>query len=191
MISWFRKENSSVSLNVAEAEYITSFSTTCEEIWLRKLMSRIFDMEVDTTVIFCDNQSSIKMKKNMVFQDKSKRMEIQYFYMLWFFMEHRIFCHLYTTLFVTENYYGVHLHVKYSWHKLLKPYRFTTSGASYDVLFFSCTESNNGLFLTKPWDHGGSQTITTTWGALSICNTSCPIWIRIYIEYVVMISIIV
>ena len=43
-------------------------------------MPGIFDMEVDTTVIFCDNQSCIKMKENLVFHDKSKHIEIWYFY---------------------------------------------------------------------------------------------------------------
>ena len=43
-------------------------------------MSRIFDMEVDNTLIFYDNQSCIKMTENLVFHDKSKHIEIQYFY---------------------------------------------------------------------------------------------------------------
>ena len=37
-------------------------------------------MEMDTTVILCDNQSCIKMTKNLVFHDKSKHIEIRYFY---------------------------------------------------------------------------------------------------------------
>ena len=40
--------------------------------------------------------------------------KISNFYMLQFVMEHQILCHLYTSLVVIENYYGVHLHVKYS-----------------------------------------------------------------------------
>ena len=37
-------------------------------------------MKLDTTVILCDNQSCIKMTKNHVFHDKSKHIEIRYFY---------------------------------------------------------------------------------------------------------------
>ena len=76
--------------------------------------------------------------------------EISIFYMIRFVMEHRILCHLYTTLVVTNNYYGVQLHVKYSRYQLPKPYRFTTSEASCNVLCFSHTERKTGLFLTKP-----------------------------------------
>ena len=43
-------------------------------------MSGLFNLELDTTMILCDNQSCIKMTKNPVFQDRSKHIEIQYFY---------------------------------------------------------------------------------------------------------------
>ena len=43
-------------------------------------MSGHFDPEMDTTVILCDNQSCIKMTENPVFHDKSKHIEIWYFY---------------------------------------------------------------------------------------------------------------
>ena len=67
MISWFSRKQSSVSLSMAEAEYIATCSASCEAIWLRKLMSGLFDLEMDTTVILCDNQSCIKMTENLVF----------------------------------------------------------------------------------------------------------------------------
>ena len=44
------------------------------------MMSSLFDLELDTTVIQCDNQSCIKMTENLVFHDKSKHIEIWYFY---------------------------------------------------------------------------------------------------------------
>ena len=37
-------------------------------------------MEVDTSLIFCDNHICIKMTENLVFHDKSKHIEIRYFY---------------------------------------------------------------------------------------------------------------
>ena len=37
-------------------------------------------MELDTIVILCYNRSCIKMTKNPMFHDKSKHIEIQYFY---------------------------------------------------------------------------------------------------------------
>ena len=80
MISWFSKKQSSVALSTAEAEYIAACPASYEAIWLRKLMSGLFNLDLDTTVILCDNQSSIKMTENPMFHDKSKHIEIQYFY---------------------------------------------------------------------------------------------------------------
>ena len=80
MISWFSKKQSNISISTTEAEYIATFSASCEAIWLRKLMSGLFNLELDTTVILCDNQSCIKMTENSVFHDRSKHIEIWYFY---------------------------------------------------------------------------------------------------------------
>ena len=43
-------------------------------------MSRLFNLELDTTVILCDNQSCIKMTENPMLHDRSKHIEIRYFY---------------------------------------------------------------------------------------------------------------
>ena len=80
MISWFSRKQSSVALSTVDADYIATCSASCEAIWLRKLMSGLFNLELDTTVILCDNQSCIKMTENPVFHDRSKRIEIWYFY---------------------------------------------------------------------------------------------------------------
>ena len=69
MISWFSKKQSSVALSIAEAEYIAAWYACCEAIWLQKLMSWLFEVDLDTTVIFCDNQSCIKMTENSVFHE--------------------------------------------------------------------------------------------------------------------------
>jgi hypothetical protein len=43
-------------------------------------LTGLFDLEMEATVILCDNQSCIKMTENTVFHDKSKHIEIQYHY---------------------------------------------------------------------------------------------------------------
>ena len=55
MISWFSKKQSSVALSTVEVEYIAAFSSSCESIWIQKLMSGLFDLEMDTIEILCDN----------------------------------------------------------------------------------------------------------------------------------------
>jgi hypothetical protein len=49
-----------------------------EAVWLWKLLSGLFDNELDATSICCDNQSCIKLSVNPVFHDKSKHIGIKY-----------------------------------------------------------------------------------------------------------------
>jgi hypothetical protein len=80
MISWQIRKQSSISLSTVEVEYIVACSTSCEAIWLRNLLTGLFDLEMRETLILCDNQSYIKMKENHVFHDRSKHIEICYHY---------------------------------------------------------------------------------------------------------------
>jgi hypothetical protein len=80
MTSWQSRKQSSIALSTAEAEYIVACSASCEAIWLRKLLIGLFDLQMEATVILCDNQSCIKMTENHVFHDTSKHIEIQYQY---------------------------------------------------------------------------------------------------------------
>jgi hypothetical protein len=78
MISWQSRKQSSIALSIAEAEYIAACSASCEAIWIQKLLTGLFDLEMRETVILCDNQSCIKMTENIVFHDRSKHIEIHY-----------------------------------------------------------------------------------------------------------------
>jgi hypothetical protein len=69
-----------VALSTAEAEYIAACSASSEVVWLQKLLAGLFDLELEVTCIFCDNQSCIKLSENPVFHDKSKHVEIKYHY---------------------------------------------------------------------------------------------------------------
>ena len=51
---------------------------SCEAIWLRKMLVGLFGQRLRPTVIYCDNQSCIKLTENPVFHDRSKHIEIKY-----------------------------------------------------------------------------------------------------------------
>jgi len=42
MVSWCSRKQKSIVLNSAEAEYMTASTTTCETIWLQKLLVSLF-----------------------------------------------------------------------------------------------------------------------------------------------------
>ena len=67
-----------MALSSAEAEYMATSQASCEAIWLRKLLVGLFGRELRPTMIYCDNQSCIKLSENLVFHDRSKHIEIRY-----------------------------------------------------------------------------------------------------------------
>jgi len=77
-ISRMSRKQKSVALSTAEVEYIVASMASCEADWLRKLFSEIFGHVLDTTVIYCNNQSGIRLSKNLVFHDCSKHIDIRY-----------------------------------------------------------------------------------------------------------------
>jgi hypothetical protein len=80
MISWQSRKQSSISLSTTKVEYIVACSSNCEAIWLQKLLTDLFELEMRETLILCDNQSCIKMTENPVFHDRSKHIRIRYHY---------------------------------------------------------------------------------------------------------------
>ena len=44
VITWFSRKQSCMALNMANTEYIIACSASCEAVWLRKLLSDLFDL---------------------------------------------------------------------------------------------------------------------------------------------------
>eukprot|EP00253_Pinus_taeda_P019921 PITA_19921 len=77
-VSWYSRKQRSVALNSLEAEYMATSLAACEAIWMRKIMVGLFRSHLEPTVIYCDNQSCIKLSTNPVFHDRSKNIDIRY-----------------------------------------------------------------------------------------------------------------
>jgi hypothetical protein len=56
MISLQSRKQFSIAPSTAEVEYIVSCSASCEAIWLQMLLTDLFDLDMEATVILCDNQ---------------------------------------------------------------------------------------------------------------------------------------
>ena len=82
MISWFSRKQSCVALSTVEVEYVAACSASCEAVWMRKLLSHLFDLQLDATCIYCDNHSCVKLSNNPLFHDKSKHIKIKYHYIM-------------------------------------------------------------------------------------------------------------
>eukprot|EP00253_Pinus_taeda_P001624 PITA_01624 len=76
-VSWYRNKQISVALSSVEVEYMAASLAACEAIWMRKILVRLFGSHLEPTVIYCDNQSCIKLSANLVFHDRSKHIDIR------------------------------------------------------------------------------------------------------------------
>ena len=77
MTSWCSTKQKFVALSSAEAEYMAASTTSCESIWLWKLLVNLFRRKMEATSIMCDNQSCIKLFENPIFHDWSKHIDIR------------------------------------------------------------------------------------------------------------------
>jgi hypothetical protein len=78
VVSWFSWKQKSVALSSAEAKYMAASQASCEALWLRKMLIGLFGVQLRPTMIYCDNQSCIKLSENPVFHDQSKHIKIRY-----------------------------------------------------------------------------------------------------------------
>ena len=69
------------ALSSAEAEYMASNMASCEGMWLRKLLSGLFECELEAIVVHCDSQTGIRISDNPMFHDRSKHIDIRYHFL--------------------------------------------------------------------------------------------------------------
>jgi hypothetical protein len=71
-----------MALSSAEAEYMETSQDACEAIWMRKILVGLFGSHLDLTVIYCHNQSCIKLLINPMFHDRYKHIDIRYHHLI-------------------------------------------------------------------------------------------------------------
>jgi hypothetical protein len=62
VISWFSGKQISVALTSAKAKYMAASTVSCEEIWLRKMLTGLFDQELEPTVIYSNKVVSNSLR---------------------------------------------------------------------------------------------------------------------------------
>jgi hypothetical protein len=80
MISWGSRKQKSVTLSTEEAKYMAACEACTKAVWLRKLISDLFDQIPESTIIYCDNKSCIRLSEHPVFHERSKHIEIKYYF---------------------------------------------------------------------------------------------------------------
>ncbi|GKD56272.1 ribonuclease H-like domain-containing protein, partial [Tanacetum coccineum] len=76
LVSWKSKKQATISRSSAESEYRCLASTTCELIWIVKILKDLGVEGLLPAHLFCDSTSAISIAGNPVFHEKTKHFEI-------------------------------------------------------------------------------------------------------------------
>ena len=82
-ISWAAKRQEIVSLSTTESEYVAVTHASKEAIWLRSLITQLFDIELEPTTLFSDNQSAIALTKDHQYHPRTKHIDIRFHFIRW------------------------------------------------------------------------------------------------------------
>lgn len=76
-ISWYSKRQPTIALSSTEAEYMALSTCTQELLWLRQLETEFWHMDAPT-LIYCDNQSAIRLAVNDIYQIRTKHIDVRH-----------------------------------------------------------------------------------------------------------------
>lgn len=77
VVSWASKKQSIVTLSTTEAEFVAAAYGACQGVWLRNILGEIGAIQVECTVLYCDNSSTIKLSKNPMMHRRSKHIHVR------------------------------------------------------------------------------------------------------------------
>ena len=80
-VSWSSKKQPVVTLSTTEAEFIAAASSACQVVWLRRILKSLSHVQYDSTVVYCDNISTIKLSKNPVMHGRSKHIDVRFHFL--------------------------------------------------------------------------------------------------------------
>ena len=70
-----------MTLSSTEAEFVAAALSSCQTVWLRRLLETLEHQQQGATTIYCDNVSAIKISKNPVLHGRSKHMDVRYHFL--------------------------------------------------------------------------------------------------------------
>jgi hypothetical protein len=80
-ISWSSKKQPIVTLSTTEAEFVAAASCACQCIWLRSILNHLKVDQSSSTLIYCDNSSSIKLSKNPILHGRCKHIDVRFHFL--------------------------------------------------------------------------------------------------------------
>jgi hypothetical protein len=89
-VSWSAKRQEIISLSTTESEYVAATYAAKEALWLRSLISQLFEVPMDATTLFSDNQSAIALTKEHQYHARTKHIDIRFHFIRWIIEEGKL-----------------------------------------------------------------------------------------------------
>eukprot|EP00253_Pinus_taeda_P020387 PITA_20387 len=86
--TWACKKQAAISLSSAEAEYRGAVEASKEALWLRQILSEFGFQQQHPTTLWCNNQSSIQLCKDLIQHQRSKHFELHMHFIRKFIHDH-------------------------------------------------------------------------------------------------------
>lgn len=80
-ISWASKKQPIVTLSTTEAEFVSAAYGACQAVWLINVLEEVGSSQGESTVVFCDNSSTIKLSKNPILHGRSKHIHVRFHFL--------------------------------------------------------------------------------------------------------------
>ncbi|XP_055830802.1 secreted RxLR effector protein 161-like [Solanum dulcamara] len=75
-VTWSSRKQPIVTLSAMEA-FVAAAACACQAIWMRRVLKEISHIQVEGTMLLCDNASTIKLSKNPVLHGRSKHIRVR------------------------------------------------------------------------------------------------------------------
>ncbi|KAF7779102.1 hypothetical protein Agabi119p4_3447 [Agaricus bisporus var. burnettii] len=89
-VSWSAKRQEIVTLSTTESEYVAATHATKEALWIRSLVTQIFDTTLTTTPLFSDNKSAIALTADHKYHGRTKHIDIRFHFIRWVVEEGKV-----------------------------------------------------------------------------------------------------
>ena len=77
-VSWSLNKQQIVALSTTEVKFVAAASSSCQAIWLQRLLGVLHNQQQGSILIYYDNVFAIELSRNPVLHGRSKNIDVRF-----------------------------------------------------------------------------------------------------------------